>query len=70
MKPEQLKRYFDVVLEAFGPQRLLFGSDWPVSLLAIPYERWVRLVEEWISPLSAAEQAAIMGENAVRIYKL
>ena len=62
----QLQPYFDVVLTAFGPQRLMFGSDWPVCLLAVEYGRWARLV----STLSVAEQERIMGETAVEIYQL
>lgn len=68
--PEQLQPYFDVVLEAFGPDRLLFGSDWPVCLVATSYKNWADLVRETISTFSETEQAKIMGENAVRIYNL
>jgi len=59
-----------VVLEAFGPDRVLFGSDWPVCLVATTYENWMALVQKNISELSKPEQAKIMGENAVRIYEL
>jgi L-fuconolactonase len=65
-----LEPYWRVVLEAFGPERLLFGSDWPVSLLASEYQRWVDTVSEWTAPLSAREREAIWGENAVRVYSL
>ena len=68
--PEQLLPYFEVILEAFGPDRLLFGSDWPVCLLATSYKNWVDLVRKSISTFSATEQAKIMGGNAVRIYDL
>ncbi len=68
--PATLRPYFDVVLEAFGPARILFGTDWPVCLAACGYARWKALVEEWIAPLSPSEQAAILGENAVRLYHL
>ena len=63
-----LQPYFDTVLEAFGPKRLLFGSDWPVCLLRSEYDQWLQAVTSMIAPLTAAEQAAIMGENAARIY--
>ena len=69
-KPEDLRRYFDVVLEAFGPERLLFGSDWPVELLASEYQRWVDTVEAWTAGLSGSERDAIWGGNAVRVYSL
>jgi L-fuconolactonase len=65
-----LEPYWRVVLEAFGPSRLLFGSDWPVSLLAGSYLRWVNTVTEWVAPLSATEQEAIWSGTACRIYSL
>ncbi len=67
---EQLVRYAEVALEAFGPKRLMFGSDWPVALLAVEYQRWVAIVDDFISALSEDEQAAICGETAARAYKL
>ena len=67
---EQLVRYAEVALEAFGPKRLMFGSDWPVALLAVGYQRWVAIVDDFISALSEDEQAAIWGETAARAYKL
>jgi L-fuconolactonase len=65
-----LRPFVDVVLEAFGPKRLMFGSDWPVCLLAVTYQRWVATVWEFISKLSAAEKERIMGGTAVEAYKL
>jgi L-fuconolactonase len=61
---------WDAALEAFGPQRLLFGSDWPVATLAVSYDRWVAQVEAWLVPLSADEQTAIWSGNATRLYNL
>jgi len=68
--PQQLQPYFVVVLEAFGADRLLFGSDWPVCLVATSYKNWMELVQKNISELSKIEQAKIMGENAIRLYRL
>lgn len=68
--PGQLHPYFEVALEAFGPDRLLFGSDWPVCLAGIGYSAWKHLVDTWMQPLSADERAAILGGNAVRLYRL
>lgn len=65
-----LRRYFDIVLEAFGARRLMFGSDWPVCLLASTYERWARCVETWINELSLDEREAILGATASRVYRL
>jgi L-fuconolactonase len=66
----QLQPYFDTVLEAFGPHRLMLGSDWPVCLVACAYTRWINLVRGWIAKLSAAEQNRILGETAVEAYRL
>jgi L-fuconolactonase len=66
----QLQPYFEVVLAAFGPERLMFGSDWPVCLLALDYQEWREIVGNAIARLSAAEQAAIMGGTARRVYGL
>jgi len=65
-----LRRYVDVVLEAFGPKRLMFGSDWPVCLLAVTYQKWVTSVREFIAKLSAAEKDRIMGGTAIEAYRL
>jgi L-fuconolactonase len=65
-----LEPYWRVVLEAFGPSRLLFGSDWPVVLLATGYQRWIDVVTEWVAPLSASEQDAIWSDTASRVYSL
>jgi len=65
-----LRPYFDAVLESFGPDRLLFGSDWPVCLLRTNYLTWIETVRGWIRELSPNEQAAIMGGNAMRAYNL
>ena len=63
-----LKPYFDTVLEAFGPGRLMFGSDWPVCLMRSTHTNWVETVRSLIAPLSISEQAAIMGGTAERVY--
>lgn len=65
-----LAPYFDTALEAFGPERLLFGSDWPVCLLRSDYANWVHTVQAAIDELSEREQSLIWGENAARIYTL
>lgn len=67
---KQLRPYFDTVLAAFGPDRLMFGSDWPVCLVACGYKRWHDLIRDYIKPLSESEQAAIMGGTATCAYKL
>lgn len=68
--PEQIHPYMELVLEAFGPERLLFGSDWPVCLVAGNYSKVKNLVTDFISKLSSSEQAQIMGTNAINFYNL
>ncbi len=68
--PAQLQRYFDTVLEAFGPRRLMFGSDWPVCLVACGYGKWVKTVEAAYAKLSADEKAWIFGKTARAAYDL
>ena len=67
---DDLRPYFEIALECFGPGRLLAGSDWPVCLLATGYGRWWETLGELISRLTASEQARILGENAVMAYNL
>lgn len=68
--PELLRPYFDVVLDAFGPKRLMFGSDWPVCLVAAEYARWFDFVRTCTSTLSTDEQAWIFGRAASTAYRL
>jgi len=67
-KPEQLKPYLDVVFEAFGTKRLMFGSDWPVCLLAGSYQQVYGVVDEYTRGLAEAERVGIFGGNAARFY--
>src|SRR5690606_25470987 len=68
--PEQIEPYMQLVLEAFGPERLLFGSDWPVCLVAGNYQQVKSLVTDFISKLSESEQKQITGMNAMKFYNL
>lgn len=67
-KNEDLHPYLDMVTGAFGTDRLLYGSDWPVCLLAASYERMMEPVKEYYSNFSAAERAALFGGNAAAFY--
>ncbi|WP_132052757.1 amidohydrolase family protein [Pseudocnuella soli] len=69
-KGEDFTPYLDVVVEAFGTNRLLYGSDWPVCNVAGGYDAALNIVAQYFLSFSATEQAAIFGENAVRFYKL
>lgn len=68
--PAQLEPYLNVALAAFGPRRLMFGSDWPVCLLASDYGRWARTVSDFAQKLSPDERARVMGGTAVEVYGL
>jgi len=65
-----LKPYFDVAVQAFGPARLMVGSDWPVCLLASEYGQWFEVPRRYFVGFSEAERAAIFGGNAVQVYGL
>jgi L-fuconolactonase len=69
-QPEDFRPYLEIALEAFGPARLMIGSDWPVCLLAAEYADATGIVTDFIAGLAAAEQAAIMGGTAQRFYGL
>ncbi len=62
--------YLDVVFESFGPDRLIFASDWPVCLVAGSYSEVVHLVSSYLDPLPSDKKAAIFGGNAARFYGL
>jgi L-fuconolactonase len=68
--PEHLQPYIDIVLGAFGPKRVMYGSDWPVMLLAGDYARWFGTVSNAIGKLSKAEQDRIMGGTAAEAYEI
>jgi L-fuconolactonase len=65
-----LRPAWDSVLDAFGPRRLLFGSDWPVCLLAASWERWAVTFAELIASLSPDEADAVLRSTATAIYRL
>ena len=69
-RPADFRAYLDVVLAAFGSERLMFGSDWPVCTLAGSYDQVVHLVASYAEALSANEQADLWGRTAVRVYGL
>lgn len=62
--------YLDVVSEAFGPHRILYGSDWPVCLVAGSYGKMLGIVQEYFNSFTAAQQQAFFGGNAMQFYNL
>lgn len=69
-KPTQLRQYLDVVVESFGVDRLMWGSDWPVCLLAGSYEEVREVIAEYLVRFSVDERTAIFGGNATTFYGL
>ncbi|HEU0065792.1 MAG TPA: amidohydrolase family protein [Sphingomonas sp.] len=67
---DQIEPYLDHVLARFGPERLVWGSDWPVCLLATKYGDVVRLVEDWVAKRCPQHRDAIFGGNALRAYAM
>ena len=67
---QQLVPYMDVVLEAFGTERIMFGSDWPVCRLAGEYEEVLDIAQRYVAGLSADQQRRILYENAKKFYNL
>ena len=67
---EQLKPFLDVVVESFGIDRLMFGSDWPVCLVASSYSKWLQTVQNYFESFSEEDQEKIFSGNAARFYNL
>jgi L-fuconolactonase len=67
---DQLRPYLDHALACFGPDRLLFGSDWPVAELTHAYPAWVRIVDELLAAAGDAAARKVFRDNALRIYRL
>ena len=65
-----LKPYLDTAVEAFGPARLMVGSDWPVCLVASEYGRWFEVLRRYFSGFSEDERRLIFGGNACSVYRL
>jgi L-fuconolactonase len=67
---ESVRPYLDTVVEAFGPDRLMAGSDWPVCLVATSYPQWWQTLRNYFADFSNDERAKIFGATAARIYDL
>jgi len=67
---EQLKPFVDILLEAFGPDRLMWGSDWPVLNEVGTYAAWCRATEKLLQSLSEAERQKVFGDTAAQFYGL
>lgn len=70
LKPDDFRPYLDVVFAAFGPDRLMFGSDWPVCLVAASYAQVKRLIESYVNANAPEHTEKIFGANAIQFYGL
>jgi L-fuconolactonase len=68
--PDHIRPYLDVVFDCFGVHRLLVGSDWPVCTVAADYPRTLELIATYMAGRPAAERDAVMGGNAMRLWRL
>ena len=69
-KKADFEPYLEIVFEAFGAKRIMFGSDWPVCLVAAEYGSMTGIVSDYIAAFSPAEKQMILGENAILFYHL
>lgn len=69
-EPDDFRPYLDVVFAAFGPERLMFGSDWPVCLVAASYAKVKQLIETYVNANTPQNTGKIFGANAIRFYGL
>jgi L-fuconolactonase len=67
---QQLRPYIDHVVACFGPERVMYGGDWPVSLLATTYQTWIETLTEATSGLSAEDQHRLFYQNAHQFYRM
>ena len=69
-RPADFYPYLDVVFEAFGIDRIMFGSDWPVILVAGIYVQWKSLLEKYMERFKEEEKEKFFGANAIRFYNI
>ncbi|NDD16388.1 MAG: amidohydrolase, partial [Chitinophagia bacterium] len=67
---DTLKPYIDTVVETFGTDRIMFGSDWPVCLLASSYSKWLETLQNYFNTFSIDEQSSFFANNAIKFYKI
>lgn len=69
-KPGDFKPYIDAIVHLFGTKRIMYGSDWPVCLIATSYSKVKQIVEQYFSSFSKPEKEDFFGKNAIKFYKL
>ncbi len=68
--PQDIFPYIEIAFEAFGIDRVMFGSDWPVCLVAVSYENVLEVVEMYFNKLTQLEKSKLFGQNAIHFYNL
>jgi L-fuconolactonase len=67
---DELKRYIDVAIDAFGFDRIMFGGDWPVAIQAITYQRWIEILDDVMAGVGKSELRKFWRDNAARFYRI
>lgn len=67
---QDLAPYMQIIVQAFGIDRIMFGSDWPVCLLASTYDRWLSVVKDFFLPYTIEDQEKVFYKNAISFYHL
>jgi L-fuconolactonase len=67
---QQLREYFDIAYSAFGPERVIAGSDWPVCLMACGYKRWWDILRQWMKEMTPEQNERFFSLNAIKAYGL
>jgi L-fuconolactonase len=69
-KEEEMYSYLDIVMDSFGVERVMFGSDWPVCLIASSYERWLETIQKYMQRYSQEDQQKIFADNCKKFYHI
>ncbi|MDU8886980.1 amidohydrolase family protein [Yeosuana sp. MJ-SS3] len=69
-KTSDFDKYLDVIFESFGVKRVMYGSDWPVCLLAASYKQQLNILQNYLNSFTERDKNKVMGANAIQIYKL
>jgi L-fuconolactonase len=67
---DDLRPYLDIVFNSFGIDRIMYGSDWPVCLVASSYKTWLQTVKDYFASCSEEEQEKVFSSNAIKFYNL
>ena len=69
-KEEEIYSYLDIVMDSFDVDRVMFGSDWPVCLVASSYERWLETIKKYMQRYSKEDQQKFFADNCKNFYHI